>query len=86
MLRIHEIWAKSAKEFSAEDIKLDKVEVDGIGQLVLRLRLRNPKEMKHQHSIQLVEIVKTRDWMYPIGAYKALVDSLGRRRSKMRLK
>ena len=66
---IHGICATSAKKFSAADtlgwgdIKLDKVEVE---------------EMKHQHSIQFVEIVETRDWMCPIGAYKALVDSLGR--------
>ena len=55
----------------------------GIDQVVLRLRLRKEKETKHQHSIQFLEIVETRDWMCPIGAYKALVDSFGRRRSKL---
>ena len=46
----------------------------------MRLRLRNPKKAKSQHSIQFVE---TKDWMCPIGAYKALVNSLGRRRSNL---
>ena len=69
--------------FLTPSLKLDKVEMDGIGQVVLGLRLRNPKESKHQHSIQFVEIVETRDWMCPIRTYKALVDLLGRRRSNL---
>ena len=62
---------------------MDKVEVDVLGQVVLRPRLRNPKETKSQHSVQFVKMVEMKDWMCPIGAYRALVNLLERKRSNL---
>ena len=64
---------------------MDEVKVDGVGQVVLRLSLINPKETKSQHSIQFVEMVVTRDWICSIGAFKAMVNLLGRIRSNLML-
>ena len=61
------------------DIKLEKVEVEGKDTELLRLKIRNPKESRSQHTINLVELLaqEERRWMCPVQEYNALVQDAG---------
>ena len=77
-LRVHEILAVQPHEFTPErtmvldDIKLEQMDLEGKQVEVVRVKIRSPKEMKAQHSIQFVELVGTGGWMCPVNAVKAL--------------
>ena len=59
------------------DIKLEKVKIEGKEVEVIRLKIRNTKESKSQHSTQFVELVATEGWMCPVNAFKALTQIAG---------
>ena len=39
---------------------------------MVRIKIRSPKEMKSQYSIEFVELVSTGGWMCPVSAVKVL--------------
>ena len=63
------------------DVKLEEVEVNGKKTELLRLKIRNPKESRSQHTIQFVEMLAQEGggWMRPVQTYKLLLFSLRRK-------
>ena len=88
-LRVHKILSVKPDEFTPDktmvwsDVRLDKLDLEGRQVEVVRLRIRNPKESKSQHTTQFVELVETKGWMCPVNAFRALEQMKSRKVGQM---
>ena len=89
MWHVGEILAVKPNDFIPDrtivwdNIKLEEMELEGKQVEVVRIKIRSPKEIKSQHSIQFAELVGTGGWMCPVAAVKALKQMRSRKEGRL---